>query len=235
MLIDAAAEWRRLAEQYRAMSDDELRRLAAVFGDLTDTAQQVLRSEMHGRGLGDPSDPGAVAGPKTPSAPVATTEAAGQEDLNRLEDMTSGPHEYTWRTLLRECSDYKEAWRICAVLSQAGIESWIERQGSRNPEPWVGEFMTGELQVYVAADQLEQAKAIAARPIPQEIIDLSNVETPEYVVPKCPRCGADDPMLEAVDPANQWLCEQCGATWQDDADPAEISESDPTNAGSRTL
>ena len=36
------------------MGDEELHELAFEFFDLTDTAQQALRSEMRSRGLGDP-------------------------------------------------------------------------------------------------------------------------------------------------------------------------------------
>src|ERR1700691_3621672 len=54
MHTDPANEWLRLAEEYRAKSDDELLELAADFGDLTESAQQALRQEMQSRKLGDP-------------------------------------------------------------------------------------------------------------------------------------------------------------------------------------
>ena len=53
MQADPIAEWQRLTEHYREMSDEELGELACDFDDLTETAQQVLRSEMRSRGLGD--------------------------------------------------------------------------------------------------------------------------------------------------------------------------------------
>ncbi len=57
MHFDAAGESLRLAEEYRAKSDDELRELAADFSDLTEPAQQALRQEMQSRKLGDPQRP----------------------------------------------------------------------------------------------------------------------------------------------------------------------------------
>ena len=54
MQADPIQEWQRLTEHYRQMGDQELRELAFDFSNLTDTAQQVLRSEMRCRGLGDP-------------------------------------------------------------------------------------------------------------------------------------------------------------------------------------
>jgi len=62
---------------------------------------------------------------------------------------------------LCECEEREEAWQIREVLRQAGIESWIEGQGSR---VWDG---MGNPRILVAADQFEQAREIATRPIPQ--------------------------------------------------------------------
>jgi hypothetical protein len=78
-------------------------------------------------------------------------------------------------------------------------------------------------RIQVAADQLEEARAIIARPIPREIIEKSNTPDEEFTVPVCPRCGAEEPLLEGVDPVNAWLCESCGAEWTDAAE--EQSES----------
>jgi ribosomal protein L37AE/L43A len=69
-----------------------------------------------------------------------------------------------------------------------------------------------------SAYQLDQARAIAAQPIPQDIVeDLKKEETePQYFeIPACPKCKAEDPTLESVEPSNNWLCESCGYTWSD--------------------
>jgi ribosomal protein L37AE/L43A len=206
-----AENWQRLTEHYREIGDGELLELAADFVDLTETAQQVLRNEMRNRGLDEsraagetrtnsdrPAHPrwtGSVdpdAGANEFSAPGAN----GEDDL---------PREFTWKTTLCECDDREQAWQIYEVLRQAGIESWIEGPGARRS--------TGNPRVAVAADQLEEAREIAARPIPQEIVDLSRLEEPEFEPPKCPKCGAEDPVLESVEPANAWLCEACGKQW----------------------
>jgi transposase-like protein len=72
----------------------------------------------------------------------------------------------------------------------------------------------------VAADQLEEAREIAARPIPQEIVELSQMEVPEFEPPKCPQCGAEDPVLEGAEPVNAWLCEVCGKQWTESPEGA---------------
>jgi hypothetical protein len=82
--------------------------------------------------------------------------------------------------------------------------------------------------ILVAADRLEDARAIIAQPIPQDIIDESKERPQPYVPPTCPKCRAEDPTLESLDPIDSWLCEDCGARWISDPafrpvvpDPAE--------------
>ncbi len=70
-------------------------------------------------------------------------------------------------------------------------------------------------RILVAADQLEQACDILSRPIPQAIVEESKAEVPEFETPVCPKCGAEDPVLENADPVNSWLCEDCGNQWTD--------------------
>jgi ribosomal protein L37AE/L43A len=239
MQIDPVQEWQRLTVEYREKGDEELLEIARDYADLTETAQQVLRSEMRSRSLGDPADPKSVAALQSaqteqqPQPPLALKNAPSDPvddiafgtfgrraaelvpDTPDSRDESAVPHEYTWKTIFCACDEYKEAWQISEALRRAGIESWIERQGSMYAIPWAGEFMTGELQVQVAADQLDSARAVASQPIPKDIIEESETETPEYKVPKCPKCGAEDPVLEGVDPSNTWRCEQCDAQWTD--------------------
>ncbi len=218
-----AEDWQALTEHYREMSDEELSELVDDFADLTETAQQVLRDEMRKRGMGDPgARPAAknLAGiPGAESKPAATVHwepLSYQCDSEADQENTDQPHEYTWKTPLCECEDGQHAWQLTEVLRQAGIESWIERPGAHHTVAW-DEAMVGNLQILVAADQLDQARRIAAQPIPQEIIDLSKIDPPAYDPPACPQCGANDPVLEGVDPFNSWRCEACGKQWTESA------------------
>jgi transposase-like protein len=77
-------------------------------------------------------------------------------------------------------------------------------------------------RILVAADQLEQAREVAARPIPQSIVELSKMPPEEYEPPVCPKCGAEDPLLEGVDPVNSWLCESCDHQWTDAVEEKSI-------------
>ncbi len=223
MYGNAAEDWQRLSEQYRSMFDGELEELARSLGDLTPTAQEVLRGEMKSRGLSDPLAPRT----ETRARPAAAERAGGAlldaapsrwasavdpdavvDDLTTGEsdegDTGDGPRGYTWKTLLCECDTTDEAWQLHEVLKRAGIDSWVEGASGRG-----GGFPS----VVVAADQLDRAIEVANQPIPQEIIDDSKVEVPEFVPPKCPACGADDPVLESAEPTNSWLCEACGKQW----------------------
>ena len=201
-------EWQRLAALYREMGDIEIRELAAGIGDLTETAQQVLREELKNRNLSE--TPPSIQSPLVSNHPNDlkwntsdyTAEQASADD-------GEGHHEYTWKTLLCECDTSREAWQLVLALRQAGIDSWVERPRSATVCP----------RVAVAADQLDQARKVASRPIPQEIVDDLNQEAPVYELPTCPKCGTTDPTLESVDPTNSWHCESCGADWTDPSQP----------------
>ena len=244
MQADPILEWQRLVAHYRELGDEELRELAADFNDLTESAQQALRNEMQSRGLGDAIV--ASNAPRASDSPLATSAApidAGAENescapihdpaLNPLAfggrppelvpntpnagGEVDGPIDYTWKTVLCDCETPEEAWQLSEALKQVGIQSWIDEP---RPRSGYASFDLPSPRVLVAADQLEQARPIAARPIPPEIVEESETKVPDFEPPRCPKCGALDPVLEAVDPANSWRCEQCGQQWTESA-PAE--------------
>jgi hypothetical protein len=208
-------EWQRLTQLYREKNDDELLDLAADSADLTEVARQVLRDEMKTRGLdkqnlaaSEPIEPGRPAAPQyAPDFNLPDTSDPGAEDAQGQSDLS---REYTWKTLLCECEDREEAGQISEVLKQAGIESWLETPGSNS---LYSQLDMRNPRILVAADQLDQSRAIAAQPVPQDIIDESKEKTPDFVPPVCPHCGAADPVLEGVDPCNTWRCEACGKRW----------------------
>jgi hypothetical protein len=226
MQIDPVTEWQRLTEFYRAKDDEELEELAEDFGNLTETAQQVLTTELRSRGLSLPGrNPQQVSSARQPSKDIRFMSSVDPDarpsdlDGNRSDEESDdeAPYEYTWKTPLCACEEQAEAWQIHEVLRRAGIESWIERKGATNVIVW-DVNMVGDIQVLVAADQLDEAREIAPRPIPQEIIEESkdfDAPAEDFVPPTCPRCRAEDPVLESADPSNNWLCEACGARWSD--------------------
>ena len=211
---DSIADWQRLTQLYGEMGDVELEELNAGIGDLTEVAQQVLRDEMKKRGLNEPS---VARGAFEARAPLQ--EGFNTDSLTGEGDTEDGEpaHEYTWKTPLCDCEGRDEAWQIREALRQAGIESWIEGQGSR---VWDG---MSTPRILVAADQFDQAREIASQPIPQAIVEQSKMQVPDFEPPVCPSCGADDPILEGADPVNSWRCERCGKQWTDPAEEANDS------------
>jgi hypothetical protein len=224
---DPARYWQDLTENYRRMSDGELLELSATPEDLTEVARQVLRDEMKLRRLDQPRQTGVVprsisvqrtnhdllAGPLVNSYIVPSNS----QDTDDAEDDDQPPGEFTWKTLLCDCESNDHALQIHAALLRHGIESWVRQ---------VSAYSTDVLgpQVYVAADQLEQAQAIAAQPIPQDIIEEWNTVIPEFDLPICPQCHSkDEVVLESTDPVNTWLCEACGSEW---ADPEPAPDGD---------
>jgi len=219
MFANPTEDWRALTERYRAMHDEELLELAADFNNLTPAAQQVLRDELKLRNLPDPQTPGWWR--DASNLPRSSPEAAAPSLPAGAEGET--PVEYTWKTLLCACDGDEEAWQISEVLKRAGIESWIE--GNTTYASTSGSLHAsideGNRRVLVAADQLDEARAVIAQPIPQDIVEQSKIAPAEYQPPLCPKCGAADPVLESADPVNAWKCELCGAEWVDTlADPA---------------
>ena len=226
MQPDPILEWQRLTAHYRQMSDGELLALADDFADLTETAQQVLRSEFRAeawairrlrierRKPGERRTKRVCFSPRRATLrkiPILCSRAQLlRSEPARLNRFRNPAHAKRRRWPARvhmedgvvRVRNPAEARQLCETLRQAGIESWIEMTYPR---------------VLVAADQLDRARAIAANPIPQEIADRFKSEVPEYEPPACPKCGASDPVLEAVDPENAWRCEQCGEQWTETA------------------
>ncbi|HEX3893790.1 MAG TPA: hypothetical protein VHW46_14530 [Terracidiphilus sp.] len=203
MFQDSAEERRRLDAVYRAKIDEELLILSEEFADLTEIAQQALQAEMKRRGLSadDGVGPAAVPHDRTGGQDPITAHDAN------LPDDPEAEAAFTWKEELCECETEQQAVQLAEVLRRAGIDRWLQRQGGGYP------------RILVAADQLEQARSFALQPIPQDIVDAANdsASTAEFEAPHCPTCGAPDPVLLAVDPANEWECDACEHTWTESA------------------
>lgn len=219
MYPEPGEERRSLEKVYAEKYDQELLDLAADAQDLTEIARQVLRDEMQKRGLSLAAEekPQFRRSAEDPPAAVHFEQQRRRYDALPDTGEDGAPADFTWKTQLCTCESQQQAWQLCETLRRAGIDSWITVQG------------TDLVRVAVAADQLEQAQVIADQPIPQDIVEESKADSnePVYETPKCPACGAEDPVLENTDPVNQWHCEECGKDW---ADP-EVAPSSETKSG----
>jgi hypothetical protein len=240
MQDDSVRYWQDLTDNYRRMGDGELLELAAKPEDLTDVAQQVLRDEMRLRKLS-----ALAPEPATPSGPKRHADIRWEPTSYRYEfadnvaEEESGPHEFTWKTKLCDCETRLQAMQLAAALQRTGIDSWIQASGGKSDA-----FDLTYPRVFVAADQLEQAQVVAAQPIPQDIIDKlledQESEPEEFEAPRCPKCGAEDPVLCPAEESeirnsrpddkgwmNTWLCESCGAEWTDAEETTDGSMTPP--------
>jgi hypothetical protein len=214
MQQDPMEEWRRLTTLYSEMGDIEIRDLVDQINNLTPNAQQILRDELKKRGISEKSSEQDV---RSPDSADSLIHWDGREDSDLDPDNEVVAREYTWKTGLCRYDSIDEVAQRCEMLSRAGIETWVQRPESRFNIPWIDGPGVGDIQINVAADQLDQARSVIAQPIPQDIIDQlkREEEAPAYEIPICPKCKAEDPILESVEPTNNWLCESCGYTWSD--------------------
>ena len=100
-----------------------------------------------------------------------------------------------------EFTDREDAILAQSLLQSAGIASTV-------PTSEIAAVDTPRL--IVAPEDATTAQLLLSHP---------NVGTDEGAFPtaNCPQCGTPDPLLESVEPTNQWRCESCNHLWQDPA------------------
>jgi hypothetical protein len=177
-----------LTQLYGSLGDEELQNLAVTFNDLTDPAQKALKAEFARRSLTLPS----------PTASQSETLQNGAD--SPLQGFAANaPEDCTF-----EFTELEEAYIAQSVLRSAGIESVV-------PTSELGAIDTPRL--VVAPADAHTAELILSRPTHTG----SGDDEAGFVEPVCPQCGAPDPLLESVEPTNQWRCEACNHLWGDAA------------------
>jgi DNA-directed RNA polymerase subunit M/transcription elongation factor TFIIS len=205
--LDPVAEWRRLSELYRRMSDNELLVLARQSSELTDTAQQAVAHEVSQRGLKLQSDK-----PSAPPNPEPQTDSPYAEDRELIEICTvwSVPDGLQLQTLLDRAGipffmGPEKATGVDAVTSN--FANGVSVQVMRIGVPWIREA----LQNYTPANE----------PSPRQEEELGELPV------RCPECHSTEVIFERLlaDPATatdksppqyEWTCDSCGHQWKDD-------------------
>jgi hypothetical protein len=211
MQNDPLGEWTRLTRLYGQKRDEELLALAEEFGNLTEIAQGVLRDELRKRKLEEPR----IANAKASQRQMKGVRFGEWSRTGEISDGSSTQRpaqrgeEESEKVYLCECEGSDQVRQLTAALQAAGIDASAEGIPFRP----IAAFETA--RILVPADQLDRAREIASRPIPQEIIDELSKPAEDFEPPVCAKCGAEDPLLESVEPTNTWLCENCGARWSD--------------------
>jgi hypothetical protein len=193
-MIGDAEQYRELAARYRDYGDIELQDLSANADDLTEIAQQALAAEMQSRNLS----------PKVKEAPRRERPIVDTADMPSLRDFAAlAPDECVW-----EFPHVADAAAASRALAAEGVESVVIEDGGV-----VGDMRPPRLVVGPA--DIEQAEQVLSRPIAAEFRDPGDQAEDFYAQPVCPLCSAEEPLLDAVDPTNQWRCEACGHVWID--------------------
>ena len=189
-MIGDAAQYQELMTLYASYGDGELMTLARGMSDLTEMAQEALRGEISRRGLKD-------SAPERSEARVLS-----EDDLADLRAFAAlAPAECVF-----EYEDGHGASAASLALREAGIESVVLQQdGSGGP------------RVVVAPEDAEAATIVLSQPLAERFRREVEESVPEeFAVPKCPKCGSQETLLEAVEPANLWRCDDCGHDWLED-------------------
>lgn len=234
----------RLQRSYAEMSDGELVGLAEKPGDLTESAQEVLRTEMAKRGLQapEPVQPirwEAETRPRDRWAATSISPILGAEpelDATPLEDSRLGTDD----SLLGTFHDAIEVGRACEFLEQAEVEFRV--QDISKPSNGMGVFDSPPvaLNLIVAKDDRERAmrvlrKAMGLFPL-QEVEEADAMVDDGTVTPVgyfASRMDADH-ITEVLDAAHVWnriSANPEGSAENEDLWMVEVREVDLMKAG----
>jgi hypothetical protein len=194
-------EWERLTEKYHALADEPLLAMHSRLDDFTQMAQDVIRKEIRQRKLEPkPEPPQPIPKPKTES----DSELPGglfiddRWEVIRLAGVVAC-----------DCLTEEQIALCGNVLEQENIDFVVTR-----PREILDRSFP---QLLVAAEDLDRARIALAKPIEEATRQQAELDLAvgDYPTILCPSCSTADPLLESVDPGNQWLCESCGNRWSD--------------------
>ena len=216
-------EAERLAQLYASMSDAELEKVAAESEQLTPEAQQALQAELAKRNLEAPS----VEKQSEPA--VEETEAR----IAPPEPEELDPNRWV---MLRRFRDLPEAMLAKGSLESAGIECHLADENMVRLD-WFISNLIGNAKLIVKPEDVHDAEAVLSQPIPEE---FEYEEGEQYEQPRCPKCNSVDITFETLNKpvaygsawlgvpvplkSEKWICNDCGARWVEEPDPAESTE-----------
>jgi DNA-directed RNA polymerase subunit M/transcription elongation factor TFIIS len=224
MLSDPAAEFLRISDHYRQMSDNEILALARHPERLTDQAQQALASEMHHRRLKAEPDPEETPAPAVPLVEPDTPDSPYFEERELVE--------------LRTVWSLQDALQIQTLLDRAGIPFFIGPEKATSVDHGTADFSKG-VGVRIMRIGIPWARQAMTHYFPKDEPPPQEDEQLDELPVRCPRCQstevifeelvedssiagdgpADIPAQDSTDatPAKfQWTCDACGHHWQDD-------------------
>jgi hypothetical protein len=205
--LDRQRERRRLADNYAAMTDGELQRLARNAESLTELAWDALEDEMDRRHLECAEDP----------APEP------RQEMEMRELVT-----------IRQFRDLPEALLAKGSLESAGIECFLADENLVRLDWFISNFIGG-IKLNVRAADAENAQKLLDEPILEGLYvqGVGLYEQPRC--PKCQSLDVnfqelDRPIaymsafLRVPMPIQRsgWRCHACDAEWEEDGDDAHV-------------
>jgi hypothetical protein len=195
-MIGDAQQYQALETLYSSYSDGELVELARGIADLTETAQEVLKGELHRRGL-------KIAAAGEPAQARVLTD----EDMLDMRSYAAlAPPECIF-----EYAEERAASAAYYVLLREDIEAIVVSAST-------SKFDNHGPRVVVTPKDAKRAAAILSQPLADEL-PASAEEPADFDLPLCPACGGEETLLESADPVNQWRCDDCGKVWLENAAP----------------
>jgi hypothetical protein len=196
-------ERQRLGELYSRMNEGELRTLAEDAPSLTETAREVLRSELSRRGL--PID---------------------------LQDSTAPDQKMELRELLtiRRFRDVPEALLARSILESAGIECILGDDNLVRID-WLLSNLLGGIKLRVRQEDAMVAAQLLDQSAPQESMVHGEGEDQQSSCPNCqslevsPHEVPDLRRSGSPGTCGGFKCQSCGFEWLDSGDPPTWSRS----------
>jgi hypothetical protein len=190
-MIGDAAQYQELVTLYGSYGDDELIGLGRGIDDLTEMAQEALKSELTRRGL-------KIA----PARGSVEAHVLSDEDLRDMRAYAeSAPAECIF-----DFEDERAASAAYYTLRGEGIEAIVVSPSSAKSD-------NHGPRVVVTPKNAERAAAILSQPSTDELKAETEEAHEEFALPRCPACTGEETLLKSVDPVNQWQCDDCGHTW----------------------
>lgn len=211
--LGPAAEFLRISEHYRQMSDGELLDLAQDPSELTDVAQQALASEISHRGLTVPS-----------AKPALRPNAVPLPDP---ADPNSPEYDHD-RQLVEICTVWsqRDALQLQTLLDNAGIPFFMGPENATGVDAVTSNFADG-VSVRVMQVGVPWARQAMQTYEPLDDQTPKDQAEPEDLPVQCPKCRSTEVVFDELVPdesapaANapqkfKWICESCGHEWEDD-------------------
>jgi hypothetical protein len=197
-------ELQRMVAVYRAMSDEELLRIAESGDELSTPAQEAFRAEITSRGLR-----------------IDDSVPSGGDVFEFNESVT-----------LRQFRDLPDALLAKGSLESAGIQAYLVDDNMIRMD-WFTSNLLGGIKLKVRAEDAEAAAEILNQPIPEmlEVEGIGNFEQPKC--PRCGSLDVSFEELNkpvtfisayagipvAVHKQG-WTCHACGNEWNEPSAPA---------------